>query len=120
MAQEAVQAALTDARLNYKEVNYWIRKVFKHFDELPDELSLNHCWQVQQGVVGYVYGKSRLVFLSFIPVFLHGFAGDSTCGQRALYTSGLTGIPIYNVNNNCATGLRIFIIHHLIPSLINF
>ena len=30
--------------------------------------------------------------------------GDSTCGQRALYQCGLTGIPIFNVNNNCATG----------------
>ena len=30
--------------------------------------------------------------------------GDSTCGQRALYQVGLTGIPIFNVNNNCATG----------------
>ena len=25
------------------------------------------------------------------------FLGDSTCGQRALYQLGLTGIPIYNV-----------------------
>lgn len=40
---------------------------------------------VQQATVGYVYG-------------------DSTCGQRALYQMGLTGIPIYNVNNNCSTG----------------
>ena len=31
-------------------------------------------------------------------------AGDSTCGQRALYEVGMTGIPIYNVNNNCSTG----------------
>ena len=30
--------------------------------------------------------------------------GDSTCGQRAVYELGLTGIPVYNVNNNCATG----------------
>ena len=30
--------------------------------------------------------------------------GDSTCGQRALYPLGMTGIPIFNVNNNCATG----------------
>ncbi|NXC77161.1 NLTP protein, partial [Anhinga anhinga] len=31
--------------------------------------------------------------------------GDSTCGQRAIYHGlGLTGIPIINVNNNCATG----------------
>lgn len=41
--------------------------------------------EVQQGFAGYVYG-------------------DSTCGQRALYELGLTGIPIVNVNNNCSTG----------------
>lgn len=40
---------------------------------------------VEQGFVGYV-------------------AGDSTCGQRALYELGMTGIPIVNVNNNCSTG----------------
>lgn len=40
---------------------------------------------VQQAYTGYVYG-------------------DSTCGQRALYEVGLTGIPIVNVNNNCSTG----------------
>jgi sterol carrier protein 2 len=41
--------------------------------------------EVQQACVGYCYG-------------------DSTCGERAVYTLGMTGIPIYNVNNNCATG----------------
>ncbi|GMG95078.1 lipid-transfer protein [Cupriavidus metallidurans] len=30
--------------------------------------------------------------------------GDSCAGQRALYHIGMTGIPIINVNNNCATG----------------
>lgn len=30
--------------------------------------------------------------------------GDSTSGQRALYEVGLSGCPIYNVNNNCSTG----------------
>ena len=30
--------------------------------------------------------------------------GSSTRGQRAVYESGLTGIPITNCNNNCATG----------------
>ncbi|MHB9754049.1 lipid-transfer protein [Streptomyces sp. BYX5S] len=29
---------------------------------------------------------------------------SSTAGQRAVYELGLTGIPVYNVNNNCATG----------------
>jgi len=41
--------------------------------------------QIQQATVGYCYG-------------------DSTCGERAVYQLGLTGIPIYNVNNNCSTG----------------
>lgn len=40
---------------------------------------------VQQVYVGYVYG-------------------DSTSGQRAVYDVGLSGVPIINVNNNCATG----------------
>ena len=41
--------------------------------------------QVQQAHVGYVYG-------------------DSTSGQAGLYALGQTGIPIFNVNNNCSTG----------------
>ena len=30
--------------------------------------------------------------------------GDSCAGERAVYELGMTGIPIYNVNNNCSTG----------------
>ncbi|HUE40077.1 MAG TPA: lipid-transfer protein [Candidatus Binatia bacterium] len=30
--------------------------------------------------------------------------GMSTLGQQALYRVGMTGIPVYNVNNNCSTG----------------
>ena len=41
--------------------------------------------RVEQAYAGYVFG-------------------DSTCGQRAIYEVGLTGIPIFNVNNNCSTG----------------
>jgi acetyl-CoA acetyltransferase len=40
---------------------------------------------VEQAFAGYVYG-------------------DSTCGQRAVYEVGLSGIPVINVNNNCSTG----------------
>jgi len=40
---------------------------------------------VEQVYAGYVYG-------------------DSTCGQKAVYRVGLSGIPIINVNNNCSTG----------------
>ncbi|MGH7748347.1 MAG: lipid-transfer protein, partial [Candidatus Dormibacteria bacterium] len=30
--------------------------------------------------------------------------GDSCAGERGVYELGMTGIPIYNVNNNCSTG----------------
>lgn len=59
MAREAGQQALAEAGISYEEVD--------------------------QAVVGYVYG-------------------ESTSGERAVYELGLTGIPIYNVNNNCSTG----------------
>ncbi|WP_174575486.1 lipid-transfer protein [Polaromonas sp. A23] len=41
--------------------------------------------EVQQAYVGYVYG-------------------DSTAGQAAIYGVGLSGIPVFNLNNNCSTG----------------
>lgn len=47
------------------------------------------------------------IFVEFVPYFnvVFLFEGDSTSGQRAIYHGlGLTGIPIINVNNNCATG----------------
>jgi len=70
MAKEAVDNAMKDAGLEYKDV--------------------------KQACVGYVYG-------------------DSTCGQRALYPLGMTGIPVYNINNNCATGSSaLFLAHQLV------
>jgi acetyl-CoA acetyltransferase len=41
--------------------------------------------QVEAAAAGYVYG-------------------ESCSGERALYEIGVTGIPVYNVNNNCSTG----------------
>jgi sterol carrier protein 2 len=41
--------------------------------------------QIEQAAVGYCYG-------------------DATAGERAFYELGHSGIPIYNVNNNCSTG----------------
>ncbi|MGW4055674.1 thiolase C-terminal domain-containing protein [Streptomyces sp. NPDC004779] len=41
--------------------------------------------KVEQAVVGYCFQAS-------------------TAGQRAVYELGLTGLPVYNLNNNCATG----------------
>jgi acetyl-CoA acetyltransferase len=45
--------------------------------------------KVEQGYVGYIF--------------------ESSCaGQRVLYELGMNGIPIVNVNNNCATGSTAF------------
>ncbi|WP_431112260.1 lipid-transfer protein [Variovorax paradoxus] len=41
--------------------------------------------EVQQAYVSYVYG-------------------DSTAGQAAIYRVGLTGVPVFNLNNNCSSG----------------
>jgi acetyl-CoA acetyltransferase len=41
--------------------------------------------EVQQVYTGWVYG-------------------DSCAGERVVYELGLTGIPIFNLNNNCSTG----------------
>lgn len=30
--------------------------------------------------------------------------GEPTCGQRAVYELGLSGVPIFNTNNNCSSG----------------
>jgi sterol carrier protein 2 len=54
--------------------------------------------QIEQVYAGYVYG-------------------DSTCGQRVAYEIGMTGIPVINVNNNCATGsTAIFLARQAIAS----
>ncbi len=52
-------------------------------DALADaDISLG---DVEQAYAGYCYGAT-------------------TCGQRALYEVGMTGIPVINVRNACATG----------------
>lgn len=44
---------------------------------------------IQQAYAGYVYA-------------------DSCAGQAALYHVGITGVPIFNVNNNCGSGSSAF------------
>jgi acetyl-CoA acyltransferase len=47
---------------------------------------------------------SGLALADVQQVFASYVYGDSTAGQTALYTVGLTGVPVVNVNNNCASG----------------
>lgn len=46
---------------------------------------------------GIGYDQVDQVFASYV-------YGDSTSGQKALYRVGMTGVPIFNVNNNCGSG----------------
>ncbi len=46
---------------------------------------------------GVDYGLVEQVYAGYV-------YGDSTCGQKAVYRVGMSGVPIVNVNNNCSTG----------------
>jgi len=50
---------------------------------------------------GLTYDKVDQAFASYV-------YGDSCAGQAALYKVGITGVPITNVNNNCASGSTAF------------
>jgi hypothetical protein len=69
-ALEAATKALLDANLTYDSVQY--------------------------ATAGYCFGK-KTIECGMESIITR--AGDSACGQRALYQLGLTQIPIVNVNN---------------------
>lgn len=46
---------------------------------------------------GLSYDKLQSAYAGYV-------YGDSTCGQTVLYEVGRSGIPIFNVNNNCSSG----------------
>ncbi|HEB26866.1 MAG TPA: lipid-transfer protein [Porticoccus sp.] len=50
---------------------------------------------------GLEYSKIESAYAGYV-------YGDSCAGQAALYHVGITGIPIVNVNNNCASGSTAF------------
>jgi sterol carrier protein 2 len=47
---------------------------------------------------------AKVPFADVAAAYVGYVFGDSTCGQRSVYEVGLTGIPVFNVNNNCSTG----------------
>src|SRR5690625_1132554 len=57
------------------------------------------CQSIQEALKdsGIDYDKIEQVYAGYV-------YGDSTAGQRAVYEVGLTGVPVFNVNNNCSTG----------------
>ena len=46
---------------------------------------------------GLAYGDVEQAYASYV-------YADSCAGQRVVYKAGMTGIPVFNVNNNCASG----------------
>jgi len=61
--------------------------------------------QIQTSACFFLLNSIMTISWTNDDYYLHFYnLGDSTCGQRAIYSVGMTGIPIYNVNNNCATG----------------
>jgi len=59
---------------------------------------------------GIDYSEVQQAYVGFV-------IGDTTSGQQALYPLGLTGIPIVNVNNACASGsTALFLAHQAVAS----
>lgn len=50
---------------------------------------------------GITYDQVEQVVASFV-------YGDSCAGQAAVYHLGITGVPVFNVNNNCSSGSSAF------------
>lgn len=46
---------------------------------------------------GIDYGRVEQAYAGYV-------FGESCSGQRAVYQAGMSGVPIFNVNNNCSTG----------------
>ncbi|CAK5085017.1 unnamed protein product [Meloidogyne enterolobii] len=88
LVKEAVGEALSDAGVRYE--------------------------QIQQGL-GFeaIFNNKKLIFKATASYMY----GGSCCGQRALYEIGLTGIPIFNLNNACASSSSgIFLCKQIIES----
>ncbi|MBL8923345.1 MAG: lipid-transfer protein [Myxococcaceae bacterium] len=57
-----------------------------------------------KGAISEALKDSGVEFKELEQAYAGYVFGDSTCGQRAVYSVGQTGIPVINVNNNCSTG----------------
>ena len=63
-----------------------------HYDEMGAEAT-----RLALADAGLDYGLVQQAYVGWV------FA-DSASGNRALYRVGMTGIPVFNVNNNCSSG----------------
>ncbi|WP_421705741.1 lipid-transfer protein [Alloalcanivorax xenomutans] len=79
-------------------------------DNLPyPEMAAQAVRQALQDA-GLTYADAQEVYAGYV-------FGDSTCGQRAVYEVGMTGVPVINVNNNCASGsTALYMAHKAVAS----
>ena len=63
----------------------------------PYEIMASKAIRAALADAGIDYGDIQQAYASYV-------FGDSACGQAALYRVGMTGIPVFNVNNNCSSG----------------
>lgn len=63
----------------------------------PYEIMASKAIRAALADAGIPYDEIRQAYASYV-------FGDSACGQAALYRVGMTGIPLFNVNNNCSSG----------------
>ena len=60
--------------------------------------------EMGSGAVKAALNDAKLPYEALEHVVAGYCYGDPTCGQKVVYNLGLTGIPVFNVNNNCSTG----------------
>lgn len=63
-----------------------------HYDEMGEQAT-----RLALADAGLDYGLVQQAYAGLV-------YGDSASGERALYRVGTTGIPVFNVNNNCSSG----------------
>ena len=70
-----------------------------------------------EGAIREALADSGLDFTHIEQAYAGYVYGDSTCGQKVIYKVGMTGIPVFNVNNNCSTGSSaLFMAHQAVQS----
>lgn len=72
-------------------------KFVKPGTQEPYEIMASKAIRAALADAGIPYNEIQQAYASYV-------FGDSACGQAALYRVGMTGIPLFNVNNNCSSG----------------
>ncbi|KAF5294191.1 hypothetical protein FQR65_LT10902 [Abscondita terminalis] len=71
--------------------------------EKPEKIN-NHIIKFGKEALENALADAKIPYTEIEQAFVSCVYARSTYGQRVLYEVGMTGIPIINVNNNCASG----------------